>query len=178
MDIRPRDPLLTVARVIVWFFIVVFAFVALAMVVAIPLVAFNNATIVVELAEKGVKVGGEVTLVIALVLSGIAALMGLAVWFFRLLLRIIDSVGEGDPFAPVNAERLNRMAWISLAGYFATWPIGALVMWLARLAQDAGEHVDADIDIGGSLLLSLILFILARVFRLGAAMREDLEGTV
>jgi hypothetical protein len=40
---------------------------------------------------------------------------------------------------------------------------------------------DADFDFGvslGGLLLALTLFILARVFRQGAAMREDLEGTV
>ena len=31
---------------------------------------------------------------------------------------------------------------------------------------------------GGGLLLMLVLFILARVFRRGAEMREELEGTV
>ena len=41
----------------------------------------------------------------------------------------------------------------------------------ARAVDDGGLD-------GGSILLTLILFILARVFRHGAAMREDLEGTV
>ncbi len=178
MDIRPRDPLLTIARVLCWFFIAVFAVVTLAMTAAIPLVAFNNASIVAELADNGVQVGGQATLAIILVLLGVAALMALAIWFFWLLLKIIDSVGEGDPFAPANAERLNRMAWISLGGYFATWPLGALMVWLGEIARKAGENVDVDLDIGGGLLLSLVLFILARVFRHGAAMRDDLEGTV
>ena len=37
--------------------------------------------------------------------------------------------------------------------------------------------MEASFDFGG-LILILTLFILARVFRHGAAMREDLEGTV
>jgi hypothetical protein len=37
--------------------------------------------------------------------------------------------------------------------------------------------MDAGIDFGG-VLTALLLFILARVFREGAAMRKDLEGTV
>ena len=178
MSIRPRDPLLAIARVVTWFFIVVLAFVGVAMLIAAPFVAFNNATVVGELAKEGVKVGSEVTFVIVVMLIAIATLMALAVWFFRLLLRIIDSVGEGDPFAPVNAERLNRMAWISLGGYLASIPIGAMVMWLASVAEEAHAEVHTDLDLGGSLLMPLVLFILARVFRLGAAMRDDLEGTV
>lgn len=178
MAIRPKDPLLTVARVVVWFFIVVIAAAAAAMVVAAPFVAINNSTVIAELAKEGVKVGSEVTFVIVFVLLGVAGLLALAIWFFRLLLRIIDSVGQGDPFAPVNAVRLNRMAWISLAGYVASIPVGAMVMWLASLAREAHANVDTNLDLGSSLLLPLVLFILARVFRHGAAMREDLEGTV
>lgn len=178
MAYRPKDPLLAIARVVTWFFIVVLGFVAVAMLVAVPFVAFNNALVVGELAKEGVKVGGEVTFVIVLVLLGIAGLMALGVWFLRLLLKIIDSVGEGDPFVPLNAVRLNRMAWISLGGYVASIPIGAMVMWLASVAEDAHADVRTDLDLGGSLLMPLVLFILARVFRLGAAMREDLEGTV
>ena len=178
MSIRPKDPLLAIARVVTWFFIVVLAIVCLAMLVAAPIVAFNNAAVIGELSKEGVKVGSEVTFVIVMVLLGIAGLMALAVWFLRLLLRIVDSVGEGDPFAPVNAVRLNRMAWLSLGGYLAAIPVGAMVMWLASVAKEAHADVQTDLDLGGSLLLPLVLFILARVFRHGAAMREELEGTV
>jgi len=38
-------------------------------------------------------------------------------------------------------------------------------------------NIDGGLD-GGSILLILILFILARVFREGARMRDELEGTV
>ncbi|MGX7951508.1 DUF2975 domain-containing protein [Tsuneonella sp. HG249] len=178
MTIRPKDPLLAIARVLTWFFIIVLGFVGAAMLVATPFVAFNNATVVAELVKEGVQVGSEVTFVIVMVLLAVAGLMALAIWFLRLLLRIIDSVGEGDPFAPINAVRLNRMAWISLGAYVATLPVGAMVMWLASVAKEAHADVSTDFDLGGSLLMPLVLFILARVFRLGAAMREDLEGTV
>jgi hypothetical protein len=176
--LRLNDPLLAIARVVTWFLLIVLAFVGVAMIVAAPVVALNHNEVLAEFAGKGVAAGPQFTAAVVAVLLGIAALMGLAVWFLRLLLRIIDSVGEGDPFAPVNAVRLNRMAWISLAGYFGSLPLAALVVWLARFAEQAGEHVSADFDMGGSLLLPLVLFILARVFRHGAAMREDLEGTV
>ena len=52
MSIRPKDPLLAIARVVTWFFIVVLAFVALAMLVAAPVVAFNNATVIGELGKE------------------------------------------------------------------------------------------------------------------------------
>lgn len=176
--LRLNDPLLAIARVVTWFLLIVLAFAGIVVLIAAPAVALNRADVLAEFAAKGVTTGSQIIATIVVVLLGVAALMGLAVWFLRLLLKIIDSVGDGDPFAPVNAVRLNRMAWISLAGYLGSIPLGALVMWLARYAKDVGEHVNADFDLGASLLLPLVLFILARVFRHGAAMREDLEGTV
>lgn len=176
--LRLNDPLLAIARVVTWFLLIVLVFAGVVVLIAAPAVALNRADVLAEFAAKGMTTGSQIIAAIVVLLLGVAALMGLAVWFLRLLLKIIDSVGEGDPFAPVNAVRLNRMAWISLAGYLGSIPLGALVMWLARYARDVGEHVNADFDLGASLLLSLVLFILARVFRHGAAMREDLEGTV
>jgi hypothetical protein len=38
-------------------------------------------------------------------------------------------------------------------------------------------HFKADVPLAG-LFLALVLFILARVFREGTRMRDDLEGTV
>ena len=177
MTPQPRDPLLTTARIIAWFFIGVLGLVAAVLLALVPAVVFKHDAVIAQLGASGVDSGGAAILAIVAVMLGVAALMGLAVWFFHLLLKIIDSVAEGDPFAPVNAVRLNRMAWISLGGYLATFPLVALIAWLAVTTENANE-VQADLDIDGSLLVPLILFILARVFRHGAAMREDLEGTV
>jgi hypothetical protein len=112
-------------------------------------------------------------------------LIGLAIvvmmfFFFGKLRRIIRTVGEGDPFQPANADRLNAMAWLTVGVQLCFLPAAALGMELAKYAdemKDANINVDGGMDIEG-ILLAIVLFILARVFRHGAAMREDLEGTV
>lgn len=174
-----RDPLLMVAKAITWFLIAVMGFAAGFIILATPFVPFNHGRIIAELSAKGVTAGPEFTATLTIMLLFIAGLLIAAIWFVRLLQKMINSVEEGDPFAPVNADRLNRMAWISLSIFIASFPIGAMVAWVANIAADAGENVNAEVDFGGgALLLSVVLFILARVFRHGAAMREDLEGTV
>ena len=88
---------------------------------------------------------------------------------------VIESVGAGDPFAPVNATRLARMGWLMIGVQLSSVPIGALAMWIGERVKD----VDFEFGISGQgIMLALVLFILARVFRHGAAMRDELEGTV
>lgn len=97
---------------------------------------------------------------------------------------IIATVGKGDPFARSNADRLSRMGWLSVAGQVIGAVLAAMAAWFVPyLARLDGVRVKHDVDLGfgiggGGILLTLILFILARVFREGAKMREDLEGTV
>jgi len=116
------------------------------------------------------------------VLGGFALGMvaiGIAANFFRVLHRIILSVDHGDPFAPVNAERLRHMGWLGVAGQLILIPMGAIVAWIAPYLRKLGENVDIDLGLDpAAILLILILFILARVFERGAAMQTDLEGTV
>ena len=180
-----RDPLLTAARLLLAAFIAVLGVAAAAVALAIPLAIGFQTRVLAEIAAKGIETGPELIGAIALVLAGIAALLAMGVWFLVLLRRIVLSVGTGDPFIPENAERLSRMGWLVLAGQIASIPVGALVFWIASLVEDtpAGGHIRADFhsDFGfsfSSLLLMLVLFILARVFRRGADMREELEGTV
>jgi hypothetical protein len=67
------------------------------------------------------------------------------------------------------------MAWLSIAVQLAALAAGALTMWL----EEATKEVQANFDVSiGGILLPLVLFILARVFRRGTEMREELEGTV
>lgn len=108
---------------------------------------------------------------------GVCALVFL---FFGRLRDIIGTVGEGDPFVPQNADRLNAMAWMQIVIYVLV----AIMAGLASLVTAwAGQFSDVEVTTSASVdfssvLLILILFILARVFRHGAAMRADLEGTV
>ena len=115
---------------------------------------------------------------------GLGLLLGLAAWalwlsarFLKHLVDIIITVGEGDPFVGANAERLQSMAKICLV-IFALSVIATLGA-VAYIALDLPMEGTFEFDVSlESLLLALVLFILARVFRHGAAMREDLEGTV
>jgi hypothetical protein len=101
----------------------------------------------------------------------------LAFFFLRHLRRIVDSVSQGDPFVPVNADRLRYMAWLALVMQAVLIPFTGLFVWFDALPQKANVHYNDNNWFGG-LLLALLLFVLARVFRVGTEMREELEGTV
>jgi hypothetical protein len=126
---------------------------------------------------------------VTLLLALIAAMLIMAERILRRLAEIVDSVGEGDPFVPVNARRIEQMGYLTLAMNFAAIPLGMLAGWLA--AFGSGVAPQAGPMFGGllfaksgfgfsmfGLILKLVLFILARVFRQGAEMRDELEGTV
>ncbi len=115
-----------------------------------------------------------VTLAVLIAVS-LAALF----FFFAKMRAIIGSVGEGDPFIPENARRLNAMAWLLLVHEVVAVLVGELRVYIANLADaQGGNAIDySPYDLDGVLIV-IVLFILARVFRHGAAMREDLEGTV
>ena len=181
MDLAPKDPLLDVARFLIVFFIGALALGIAAVIVAIPVVLLNQAKILARLTEDGhTVVGSSFFLAITLVLVLTAVLLALAIWFLVLLRRIVATVAAGDPFIAENGGRLSLMGWIALAGQVAGIPMGALVVWLGQLVEDHDSvRIDDDFGLsGGGIILVLILFVLARVFRQGAAMREDLEGTV
>ena len=115
-----------------------------------------------------------------LALSMFASLAALF-FFFGHMRAIIRSVTEGDPFAAENARRLNAMAWLLLGHEVAAVLVGALRYHIASLMDQIGPE-DAFFTFNpyewDGLLMVILLFILARVFRHGAAMRADLEGTV
>ncbi|ANY18709.1 hypothetical protein A6F68_00174 [Tsuneonella dongtanensis] len=180
MSLRPKDPLLTAARLVIGFFIAIGGLVIAAIVVGIPAMLLNQAWILAAVADEGVTAGPEIFGAIGITLVCIAAFIALAIWFLILLRRIVDTVGKGDPFVPENANRLARMGWIVVGTQVLSIPGGAMVLWLAEVFKEAENiHVNGDVGIsGGAIVLILVLFILARVFRQGAAMREDLEGTV
>jgi len=180
MDTPKRDPLLIAAQGLLWFFIGVLAFAVIMVGISIPAAVIFQDRIVVEAAAMGIDAGPELVGAVLGILVAVAVLLGLAIDFLVLLLRIVNSVKQGDPFNAENAERLRRMGWIAFAGQLAMIPLGALALWIAEITKDVeGVHVDTDIGLSlEGVLLTLLLFILARVFRRGAEMRADLEGTV
>lgn len=180
MSIKLTDPLLAFAKAGVWFLTILFGFVGSVLLLVAPVVIAMQDEVLAELAKEGAAQDPSIVGAIALLLIAGAVMMGLLVWFLVNLRRIIESVGEGDPFVPVNAVRLARMAWISIGAQIAALPVGAMVLYIDSAIGD-GPKGDVDVDFTldfGGIALAVILFILARVFRQGAAMREDLEGTV
>ncbi|GGD85670.1 hypothetical protein GCM10011515_01630 [Tsuneonella deserti] len=171
------DPLLATARTFLSFIITLVIIAMAGVALAIPAVVIWRGAIIATLVEQN----GAVAHPGALILSFVAILaLGLAILFcgyrmFLLLRRIVDSVAEGDPFVPENAERLRAMGWLAIAGQLIGVPAAIIGGWIAFTVK----NVDFDFGISlGGLLLALTLFILARVFQQGAAMRNDLEGTV
>ena len=177
MSERMRDPLLAAGKIMTMILMAVTGLVTVLLIGLIPVLLFNHGEVATILAEGG---GGNVPLVlaaaVALLASG-AAVVAMAFHFFQLLGRIIDTVGLGDPFTTDNAARLGRMGWIALIFQLASFPIAAMAVFLSRYVPEENLNLDIDFSLTG-VLLAIVLFILARVFRQGAAMREDLEGTV
>jgi hypothetical protein len=116
------------------------------------------------------------------IMSGLTAIATLGVLAIPLnhliltrLLRIVETVGRGDPFVSANAYRLNAIAWALLALQLLSMVIGGIGKAIA--SKDFPLHLDAGFSINGWLCV-ILTFVLARVFAEGSLMREDLEGTV
>ena len=91
------------------------------------------------------------------------------------LLAMVDTVRLGDPFVPANAYRLQAIGWALLGLQLLSLVIGALA--LAISTPQRPLDFDAGFSATGWLAV-LLTFVLARVFAVGALMRDDLEGTV
>ncbi|ATY33569.1 DUF2975 domain-containing protein [Sphingomonas psychrotolerans] len=99
----------------------------------------------------------------------------LSVLFAMQLGRIIGTVRTGDPFEPANAERLARMGWYALGATAGGWLASGIAFWLSQYFEELTVNFGAPC---GGIVLAATVFILARVFRHGSAMRDDLIGTV
>jgi Protein of unknown function (DUF2975) len=178
-----RDPLLAIAKGILWFLMGCMLIAAVACASAIPLMYAFQGTLSIELAKEAPQLTlTDILGWITGILLCVVALVLILFRIFQLLKRIVDTVGQGDAFLPINAARLTQMAWLTLGVQLASFAISGLVEWIENMTQLPPDvHKDIHIDgglSGNGLLLMLILFILARVFRQGAAMRAELEGTV
>ena len=176
MSVKPKDPLLAIAKGVVYFMLGAIAFVGVMVAIgAVATLLFGNN--VTEYAVADTELPGYFRWIITLLLVMVVGALYLGFRFFLHLLRIVKSVGEGDPFVPANADRLTAMAWLMLAINLIGIPLSAIGYWIAGFLGEDKVRTDGGIDFGG-LLLILTLFILARVFRHGTRLREDLEGTV
>ncbi|EDL49152.1 DUF2975 domain-containing protein [Erythrobacter sp. SD-21] len=179
MPSRPNDPLLLAGRLIVIVMQAILGFAAVVLAIGMPLVVFLRDRITAEARIEYANPDFVFPLGAVLGIMAFAVLfLAGAFWFLRLLRKIIDTVGEGDPFVPENAERLTLMGWLALAAQLLAIPAAGAALYVAKIFEDQeGMTIDAGLDLSG-IVLVVVLFILARVFRHGATMRADLEGTV
>lgn len=93
---------------------------------------------------------------------------------FSRLLAMVATVRDGDPFTAANAQRLQAIGWALLALQLLDLLFGAFSWWFAALHVDFATWSPSF----GGWIATLMLFVLARVFRRGAEMRDDLAMTV
>lgn len=180
MNLAENDLLLKLGKMLALILQVLCALAGAVVILAIPVIILISEDMLPGLVDAN-----DFPLAAQFLLPGVSLLLLIAVslaalfFFFGKMRAIIGSVGAGDPFIPENARRLNAMAWLLLVHESAALLIGELRAYVANLTDEQGGHT---IDYGpydlDGILIVIVLFILARVFRYGAAMREDLEGTV
>ena len=171
-----RDPLLIIVWWLLTLTLLLCVVVGLFCLLAYPAMLLNKAYFLGEFAKSGIPASAFPWIGVLGVVAG--AELALTFLFLLNLRRIIDSVAAGQPFAAANADHLRRMAWLSVAMQVVGVPMTRLLVWFdAMLHKPNVHHHEHGISIG-TIILSLVLFILARVFRTGAEMQQDLEGTV
>lgn len=193
MSIKASDPLLAAGKIITFLFVALFG-----LLLAVTLFAAVAALIGVaqEMLTGPSNAEGPPITILAIPITAFcflfAGLFAICFYFFKLLDRIIDTVGAGDPLTLENVKRLNLMAWLILLLQIfpplLRYVTNSIVEATAKfnpgsdlapelLQMPAGFETTAS-GLVYSMLLALVLFILACVFKYGAQMREDLEGTV
>ncbi len=120
---------------------------------------------------------------IALILILVAIMLLLTLFAVDRLRRVVDSVGEGNPFTRINGTRLRGIGIAAFAIQIVTFCASLLGAGLLTMLGEAKPGKDFDVSIDASIsltgiLLVLLLIILARVFDRGADMQDELEGTI
>src|SRR5687768_11584370 len=131
MTAKQRDPLLAIARVVITVAMGLSALVAAALTIAMPALLIGRERITIVLTGRGGRpIDGSVIAGIELALLLILATVAIVFLSLRLLRRIIDTVGAGDPFVPANADRLSQMGWLTVATQVLVIFTGAIGAWL------------------------------------------------
>ena len=183
-DNETNDLVLKVTRGILIFskWIMVLAIGVLAII--IPALPFTPDKILVEMGRPFVNPpGADALWMLAAILTVVIVILLIALFAINRLRKIVDSVGEGNPFTRINGVRLRGIGIAAFLIQLCGLIVGMLGTGLVAIlgATKPGETVDmgfeANISLSG-ILLVLLLIILARVFDRGAEMQEELEGTI
>ncbi len=106
--------------------------------------------------------------------------IGLLLWLATELQKVLRTVRDGKPFAPSNATRVRRIAWVLMIGEF----VRASIVYLEN--SYAAAHFTAeglrfvarpDLSVA-AIVEGLIILVIAEVFRVGTRLDEDQSLTV
>lgn len=147
--------------------------VGFAVAIVLSFVFADALTAQIALKYYGRHVAETVAIMRLLGILSIAAAVAVHQLFTRLL-AIVESVRVGDPFVAANADRLQRIGWALLALQLLDLVLGAIALYFSRINVDFVTWTPSFTGWIGVVMI----FVLARVFRLGAAMRDDLAMTV
>jgi hypothetical protein len=115
----------------------------------------------------------EVTGLRLMLLLGIA--MSVAIdRLFVALAQIIETARAGDPFIGANARRLQTIGWALLGLQILDIPAALIERFFPSMGMGTPDPAFS----AAGWLAVLMVFVLSRVFAVGSAMREELEGTV
>lgn len=150
-------------------------FVAAAFVVSIAAsFAFGDA-FTAHLIAKYSAGSAEATIAMLRIIAVIGIVAAAAMHqIFAALSAITATVQVGDPFVVVNADRLRRIGWALLTLQLLDVGIGLVVFTLDKIGV---EHATWTPAFAGWIAVVMV-FVLERVFRVGAEMRDDLAMTV
>ncbi len=110
----------------------------------------------------------------------LVAMLALGLWALGQLRAVLRTLRDGQPFAPANALRIRRIAWLVIVGELVR---SALVFFENRYAAthfvSEGLHFSArpTVDVF-AIVDGLIILVIAEVFRIGARLDEDQSLTV
>lgn len=149
-----------------------------AALVALPLVLLEPARLLGAVPPSALAAHGDGSHLLMHFSAGLLMILGLlvlGVLFLRHLQRFVGAVGQRQPFSAGNVQRLRRMAWLMLAMELLSIVIGLYTRWMGP--PFAWMEVGGGMSVTG-LIAVLMLFVMVRVFAVGTAMREDLDGLV
>ncbi len=176
MSETANGTVLKITRGLIYMMLGMIAFAGIAMTVAVIALPFGWSHALAEIAKEkpGIDATGLLTWVLVLLAFAIMALG--AVWtILRKLLAMIGTVASGDPFVHANAARLKVIGWIMVGLHLIGIPMAFVATHIGERVGEADMHGDFSVT---GVLSTLLVFVLAGVFERGAAMREELEGTV
>lgn len=170
------QPVLLVTRAVIVLIIGLIAVAATILVATAVILPFYWTEVAQQIAveKPGLDAAALYPWIYVVFALGLVAL-ALILSIMRKLLAIVGSVAQGDPFAMANAVRLKAIGWLMVALQL----IGVPLALAAGEAADLFGRNNVGFDFSLNAVLSILLvFVLAGVFEQGAAMRDELEGTV